>query len=293
MHAGKAGPHVHHHRGAGAERALGLARRKAALPQQRPVGIAQHPADGDGAGEKAAEVALAERGVRVADPGQHPQRDIEQAAGLLAPAELLDVEQLGAGGVGVIGQMPPGELEQQPAVDGAADKVRVPARPRQVVQQPAHLGRRKIGGKGQPGDLLDAPTLAGDPPALLGRPAALPDDGVVGGQAGLFVPDQHRLPLVAEARARHRGRVHAALLQQLAHHGQRVLVNLHRVVLHPALLGDDLAVLAVAAAEKTARPAEQHRLGALGALVDGEQISFSHSATIFRAARQMPSASRP
>lgn len=67
----------------------------------------------------AVEVRLAEAAVAVAYLGQHPAVDAKEATQLLVPLQGMDIEQLGAGSIGIIGFKvgSTGQLIDQPAVN--------------------------------------------------------------------------------------------------------------------------------------------------------------------------------
>ena len=138
--------------------------------------------------------------------GEHGGGDAENAAELLVPAEAVDVEEHGAAGVGVVGDVDAGETPDEPAFHRAEEDLAplgAAADAGDVVQDPADLAAGEIGVDQQAGGgadaLLQTPVL--QLLAQLRRPAALPDDGVIDGLARGLVPEDGGLPLVGHADA--------------------------------------------------------------------------------------------
>ena len=131
----------------------------------------------------------------------------------------------------------------------------------------------------------------GQPGAEVFGPAALPDNGVVQGLAGGFIPGQHRFPLVGKAHRRQVLRVHPGFSQGGAGHGQGVLQYFPGIVFHPAVGVDLLGMGAVRPGQQGAFAVKNHALGALGTLVNGQNVRFHRTSS--RAAAAMPAASRP
>ncbi|MNC06296.1 hypothetical protein D3C75_538030 [compost metagenome] len=135
-----------------------------------------------------------------------------------------------------------GHLPHQPGVYGAEQQLavhRLLAGPFHVVQDPLHLGAGEVGVQHQAGVfphvLFQA---AGFQFFTDGRgAAALPDDGVVDGFAGGFLPDNGGFTLVGDADGGDLLAVQAALGQHLGEDGGLGRPDLHGVVLDPARLG--------------------------------------------------------
>ena len=109
---------VHQQEAAGAVGVLGLARLKAGLAEEGGLLVARdardghfHPLDVHMAVDLAAALHL----------GQHVHGDAQPLADGLVPAQVLDVIEHGAAGVGVVGHVHPaaGELPDEPGVHGA------------------------------------------------------------------------------------------------------------------------------------------------------------------------------
>ena len=208
----------------------------------------------------------------------------------------MDVEQPGAAGVGIVGAVHPfpSEIPQQPAVHRAAAQgsgVGRGAHRRQMFQHPGQFGGAEIGRKGQSSFLPDHRVGTGQPGAEVLGPAALPDNGVIEGCAGGFIPGQHRFPLVGKAHRRQVRRVHPGFSQGGAGHGQGVLQYFPGIVFHPAAGVDLLGMGPVRPAHQGSFAVKDHALGALGALVNGQNVRFHRISS--RAAAAMPAASRP
>lgn len=135
----------------------------------------------------------------VSDLGQAVDRHAEQTAQLFIPLQGMNVEQRGARGRVIVGEMPAAQVEQEEGVHGAepqATALRQLHGPRRVVHQPAHLAGGEVGIERQAGfrhhQRLDAFAFQ----ALDLRLGALilPNDGVVQRQAAVGVPASRLSP---------------------------------------------------------------------------------------------------
>ncbi len=160
--------------------------------------------------------------------------------------------------VGATGQVP-----QQPAVGVAEHGVALLgglADPVDVLQDPLDLAGGEVGRGGQPGLLPDHVALAlalelgGD---AVG-PGVLPDDGVVVGPSGALVPDDRGLALVGDAESGQVAAGQAGPVEGGLDDRGRALPDLHRVVLHPAGLREDLLVLQLVLALLVPSVVEDH-----------------------------------
>ena len=115
------GADVHQQERARAERALGVARLGAVLPEQRRLLIAGDAGDRDAVGQAGHALGLGETPRRRADLGQHRRRHAEQRAQLGIEAPRSNVEQQRARRVGDVGRVASAAREppDQEAVDGA------------------------------------------------------------------------------------------------------------------------------------------------------------------------------
>ena len=252
---------------AGAVGALDIAGAEAALAQRRRLLIAGHARDRHG---RAQNVRGAEALGVAAHLRQHGLGHIEKREQLRTPGALVDIEEIGARGVGGVGGVEPaaGQAPDEKAVDRAEGEVAPLARAGQGIEQPGELGRREIGVDQEAAALGNEglPPLRAKPVADGRRAPVLPDDGVVQAGATRAVPEQHRLALVGDADGGRQG-----VAGRLAQHRDAGLPDLFRVVLHPAGRRVDLAKLALGHPERRAGDVEQDRAGRGGALVEGEQ----------------------
>ena len=214
--------------------------------------------------------------------GQHVHGDAQPLADGLVPAQVLDVIEHGAAGVGVVGHVHPaaGELPDEPGVHGAEQQ---PARlglfPRagHVFQNPLYFGGGEVGVHQKARVVLH---IGGELRVLLeglaqgGGAPALPHDGVVDRAAGLLVPDDGGLPLVGDADAGNFPHVHPALGQHLHQHAVLAGVDLHGVVLHPTGMGIVLGELLLGKLHDVLMLVEQDAAAAGGALVQSDHILF-------------------
>ena len=240
---------VHEGEAAGAVGVLRHAGAEAALAEKGGLLVPHGGADGDArqvaiagmAGEDAVDLAVGDQA------GQHLFGDIQGFQDLPVPAELLRVQQHGAGGVGQVGDVgfAPGELPDEPALHGAEKDLpllRSPAQGGIPVQEPFQLGAGKIGVDDEARLLLDIGSHARLLQILadVRRPAALPADGVAHAPARGLVPEDGGLPLVGDADGGDLRGAHAALFIDLRQGVELGSQDLLRVVLHPAGPGVDL-----------------------------------------------------
>ena len=152
------------------------------------------------------------------------------------------------------------------------------ADPVDVLEDPLDLPAGEVRRRREAGLLPDDVALAlplerGRDPVGAG---VLPDDGVVVGPAGPPVPHHRGLALVGDAAGREVGRRQALLAHGGAHDRDGALPDLHRVVLDPARLREDLLVLELVLALLVACVVEDHEAGAGRSLVDSSD-EVSHS----------------
>ena len=266
---------------AGAVGVLGLAGGKADLAHRRGLLVAEVAGQQHRPAERPVRAGqpVAGRICGRPDSRQHLARYAEQRQQLVIPVQGGQVHQHGAAGVSRVSDVhaavgPAGQVPQQPAVDGAEQRVaRLGGRPGavDVLQDPLQLAAGEVGGRRQPGPLPDQ--LAAPVPVQRGGDrvgaGVLPDDRVAVGLAGPPVPHHRGLALVGDA---DRGQVTGpqpgpaqAGFDDLA--GARP--DLRRIMLHPARPGHDLVVLQLVAGHLAAVMVEDHETGAGRALVDG------------------------
>ena len=137
------------------------------------------------------------------------------------------------------------------------------ARTRNVIEDPLDLRAGKIGVDEQAGLLLHirAKTVGRELIADGRRAAALPDDCVIDGLAGVLVPDDRRLALVRDADAGDVRRRQAALFKRLAHGKHLTLKDDHRVMFHPARFWVDLREGILRQRHNVALTVENNRAG--------------------------------
>ncbi len=273
------GPGVHQQEAAGAVGVLRLPGLDAHLAEQRGLLIPGDAGDGN-----AGALARADVGVPVDLRGgthfrQHLARDIQRFEHHRIPVQLVNVEQHGARGVGVVGDvgLALGHLPDQPAVDGAEQQFAAAGTltaALDVVENPLDLGAGEIGVDHQAGGLADvivhavALELVADRRAL----AALPDDGVVDRPAADLVPDDGGLTLVGDADRRHLLVADAGLGQGFDEHAALGRPDFHRIVLDPARLRIDLRELALGDGHHVGVAVQHDGAGAGGALVEGYDV---------------------
>ena len=197
----------------------------------------------------------------------------------LVPAQVVDVVEHSAGGVGVVGDVnrPTGELPGQPGVHGAEQELSVSGPlpgTCHMIQNPLDLGGGEIGVGDQTGGLSDVVGKALGRKLVhdVRRPAALPHDGVVHRPSGLFVPDNGGLPLVGDADGGNLPGVNPGLGHYLHHHGVLAGPDFHGVVLHPAFPGVELGKFLLADPQDVLLSVKEDGPGAGGTLIQGKNI---------------------
>ena len=236
---------VHQKEAAGAVGVFGLSGLKAALPEQSGLLVAGDAADRDHLPKQG---DLAKVAAGADHLGQKGPGNVQSGQKGRVPVQSMDIVEHGPGGVGPVRQVDPAlrQLPEQPRVYGAEEKVPrlgLPPGVRYVVQDPFQLCGAEVGVRLKTGGLGDHGL---QPPCLQllaqrGGPAALPDDGVTDGKAGVPVPDHGGLPLIGDADGGDVPGVRAGFGHHLRHGGGLTGEDLHRVVLHPAGLGIELA----------------------------------------------------
>ena len=251
-----------------------VARGKACLSERRRLLIARDTHDRDGCAEQFL-VRIAEIPGAIAHIGQHGARDGEKLEQRVIPGEVAQIEQQGARGIGDVGGVhaPAGELVDQPAVDGAEREfavLRAGARAGNMIEQPLRLGggEVRIEQKTRAPRHLRLVSFGFQRATALCRAAILPDDGIVKRLARAAIPEHGRLALIGDAdggdvRRRHAFDGHAAAVE-------RGLPDFFRIVLHPAIVGIDLAQFDGVRGDARARTVEENGPRRRRALVDGK-----------------------
>ena len=169
--------------------------------------------------------------------------------------------------------MPPGEPEQEKAVDRAEAhfaSARPLLKPGHIGKQPGELGPREIRIDEEPGRLLDmrAPALAFQLFTMLRGAPVLPHDGIGERPASGALPHDGRLALIGDG---DRGnRLRADILESRATGLQHRLPDLLGVVLNLARRGIDLSERHL---RRGARPSlfiEDNGAGARRSLIDSQ-----------------------
>ena len=215
------------------------------------------------------------------DLRQQVLRDAQGLQDLRVPLQAFQVHQHGAAGVGDVGDVPAGQLPDDPGVHGPEQQFTAVgsfADPVDVVQEPADLGAGEVGGQRQAA-LGTEPVLAlvttEFAHEVVGA-GVLPDDGVVDRLSGLLVPQQGGLALVGDADGGDLVGGDVAFLQGFPHDGLDVGPDLLGVVFHPARFGEDLTVLTLVYRDDAPVPVEEDAAARRGALVDRGDVLLTH-----------------
>ncbi len=205
----------------------------------------------------------------------------------------MDVQQQGARGIGGVGGVnrSAGQFPDEPGVYGARQQAaslgRI-SRAGRVVQDPGHLGGRKIGVEQQARrrrDLGLQPLILQPAADLRGAPV-LPDNGPVDRAAVRLVPHHRGLALITQAQGREMTQWAPARLHGLAQHGDAGLPYLVGVVLDPAVGGIKLLQWTGGLGQNIARRREHHGPRAGGSLVKRQQEAVGHGSVPLRKAVQ-------
>ncbi|MNH06927.1 hypothetical protein D3C79_663070 [compost metagenome] len=264
---------VHQQEAAGAVGVLGLAGLHAHLAEQRGLLVASDTGNGD----TALGAAVDFRGA--AHFGQHLPRDVQHLEHLLVPLKGVDVEEHGARGVGVVGDvhLAAGEFPDQPAVDGTEQQIAALGALTSafdIVEDPLELGAGEVRVGDQAGGFADvvlqAVTL--ELFADLGAAPALPDDGVVHRTTGFLVPHHGGFTLVGDTDGGYLVVAQACLGQGFDHGRALGGEDFHRVVLDPAGLWVMLCEFALRGANHVGITVENDGPRTGRALVQGNDV---------------------
>ena len=269
---------VHQKEAARAVGVLHLTGLEAALAEQSALLVARGAGDRD---LTAVELkgAVAVHIARGLDLRQHARGDVEQLKQFGIPAQVVDVVEHRAAGVGLVGDVDVAvrQLPDQPGVDRAEQQLaslRPLARAGHVVQQPFDLraGEIRVRHKARLGADLVAPACLDDPVDDIGGTAALPDDGVCNRLAGGLVPDHGGLTLVGDADGGNVRGGDAELAHRAARHLKRRVPDLVRVVLDPAGLRENLAEFLLRGGTDVAGAVKENAAGGGSALIQGHDV---------------------
>ena len=148
--------------------------------------------------------------------GQDFGRNAEPLHNLLVPDQPVDVEQHGAGSIGIVRHMHRTlcQIPDEPGVHRAEEQLpffRPFPGPGHMLQNPGNLGGAEIGVRHQAGLLPDflVEAVLLQPLDHVRGAAALPYDGIVYRLSGILVPQNRSLPLVGDADGGYLLRAHA------------------------------------------------------------------------------------
>ncbi len=263
---------------AGAVGVFGIARIDAELTEERGLLIARDAGDGGGTeAERGGDFADALR--RPDDLGHHADGDVEALEEFGVPVALADIEEHGAGGVGVVSDvmLAAGEIPDEPTVDGAEGEFALLgafACAVDVVEDPGDLGGGEVGIEQEAGAAAHGvfQSSLGKLAAVVGGTAVLPDDGVVDGLASCAVPDDGGFALVGDADGGEVAGARAGSGKDFDGGAHLRGEDVHGVVLDPSGAGIDLAEFVLRDASDAAVVVEENGAGAGGALVERENV---------------------
>ena len=287
---------VEQHEAAGPIGVLGLAGRKAALPEEGRLLVACHAHDRDACRQPRV-ARLAKDAGAGAHLGHHRGGDAKEGEELLVPAALVDVVEHRATGVGGVGRVHQAAREHpdKPRVHRAKEqlaRLRALARAGDVLQNPGDLAGRevRVGQKAGLGAHHLAHLLSpADPLDHICRAPALPHDGVAHGRARRRIPDDGGLALVVDADGGHVGRGEPVARDELRAAAQLREENLLRVVLDPAGLRENLLEGALDDVDHAAGAVDQRRARRRGPLVQRNDVLLcSHASVPSRPCRGAP-----
>ena len=272
---------VHEHEATGSVGIFHVARLEAALAEQRALLVSA------GSGDRYLAAVQLELGLAVDMAGgfhlrQEALRNVQQLKQSLVPAQLMDIEEHRAAGIGVIGHVDTAarQLPDEPCVDGSEQQLAALgafARTGDVVEQPLYFAAGEVRVRHKSGLFADHVAVAfGNKLVDDGRgAAALPDDGVCNRLAGGLVPDDGGLALVCDADGGNVRRRHAELIHRGAGDLQRRIPDLCGVVFHPARLREYLPELLLYARADIACVVKKDAAGAGSALIESHNILHS------------------
>ena len=277
---------------------LGVPGRKARLTEQGRLLIPEDPRDGSAAEHPPPHHATQHTGGGD-DLREHRPGNADLATDLLVPVERPQIHEQSPGGVGGIGDVQgglavvvpppaPGEVPHQPRVDGPREQFTrlgalgpTLALGVQVIQDPPDLGAREVGRQGQSrGGAETIVTLRvplrqarADP----GRARVLPHDRVVHGQSGGPIPHHRRLTLIGDPDRAHRRRLQVHMAGDLRHRRAHIRPDLHRIVLHPPGVREDLPVFDLGGGGRDGQAVvvEEYRPRRRGALIYRQNVGVA------------------
>ena len=223
------------------------------------------------------------------DLRQDAHGDVHEFAELFIPGQGVDVEEHGAGGVGIVRDMDrafrmdgaAGQVPDEPGVDGTEEEfalVREFLCFGDVVEKPADLGGGEVGVDDEAGLLFDRLKMSFCLQFLgiVRGTAALPDDGVVDGTAGRFIPKDGGLTLVGDTDGGDVGGVDLAFAEDGGDALEFGHEDVFRAMLDPACMRVDLLELSLGLGDDLAILVKNDRSGTGGTLIQSHYI-FGHS----------------
>ena len=223
------------------------------------------------------------------DLRQDAHGDAHEFAELFIPGQGVDVEEHGAGGVGIVRDVDcafrmdsaAGQVPDEPGVDGAEEEfalVRKFLCFGDVVEKPADLGGGEVGVDDEAGLLFDGleMSLCLQFLGIVRGAAALPDDGVVDGTTGRFIPKDGGLTLVGDTDGGDVGGVDLAFAEDGGDALEFGHEDVFRTMFYPACMRIDLLELSLGFGDDLAILVKNDRSGTGGTLIQSHYI-FGHS----------------
>ena len=183
----------------------------------------------------------------VLDLWKHRHRNIKEIADRLAPPSFVYIVEHGAGRIGRIGHMgrAASQLPDQVAIHRAKEQITAPRffpRTVNMIQNPLHLGRRKIRINEQTRPIRDHLCMARSSQiaAKLCRATILPNNRIVDGVACGAVPNQCRFALIGNTDRSHMVCRGLGLFQRLTRRSDNRSPEVIRVMFDPSRLREVL-----------------------------------------------------
>ena len=237
---------IHQQEAAGAVGVLGLTGFNAHLAEQGRLLVSRNTGDRDAAFA----VAVNLRGGPYLR--QHLAWNIQHLQHFFIPFQGMNIEEQGARGVGVVGDvnLAAGEFPDQPAINGAEQQLAFAcalSAAFDVIENPLELGAGEVGVGDQPCRFLDVVFQSVTLELLtdFGAAAALPDNRVVDRAAGFFFPYDGGFPLIGDADGRNLIMMQISLGECLGHARGLGGEDFHGVMFDPSRLRvmlDELAL---------------------------------------------------
>ena len=173
--------------------------------------------------------------------GHHRGRNMEKLKQFIVPLLRMNIEQHCAGSIRDVRNKfrPARQLPDQPGIDRSETELSTfspLADTFHMIQNPAYLGRGKIGIDHQACLLLDHRSipLCLQLLAIIGRTPVLPDDGVIDRETGFAIPYDRRFALIGNTDTSDMGIRHIRFCHRFLDGGRLRVPDLVRIMLHPA-----------------------------------------------------------